>query len=371
MQWDMLGYISPNQGLPAHSLEPLNEEHLAGGVIYRNHYEPPTVPLTMMARRIEGPPKPYYLQSLGALHESHRPVRSDRLPASNTEAGEAAFSGCIYGSCPPLWVMSLDTSRSGPAPQAAAPQMNTVTPYVGYSNDGGGSSVGAGVCPAPRPTRQTMQGVCRSYLTLGRSDPGSRHRSRSSHRALRGDQTHQKVPSRQAMRHSQPGAARDPAVQFEEDVNVLAARLLNEGADHVAVNLLCKQIFHREVSAEALMIKPIFRKHSTGMRGKYYLLLGDVKTADGSKGYCCLLCPQGHRKEYKNPQDSIRHFKKAHFGLALLCEGGWYVGVSQGEIQWRTKPASSGHRFYRQSEMNQHLKTCQVTFDGRSISSAK
>lgn len=310
MQRDMLGCIWPNTWLDRVLLAPSFEpEPLAGGVNY--HHEPPAV---MMARRIDGLCN---LRTPGAL------------------PGEAAFSSCNYGSYPPARVMFLNTFGSGPAPQAAAPQMNTVTPGVGYGNDGGGSPVGAGIWagpPAPSPTHKTMQGASPSDLGLGRSDPGSHHRSRSSHGAPGYDQTCQSVPNGRAMRHSQRGAARDPAVQLERNVRVLAARLLKEGADRVAVNLLCEQIFHSEVSAEALMVKAISRKHSTGMRGKYCLLLRDVKMADGSKGYCCLLCPQSHRKGYKNPQDSIRHFKKAHFGLALDCKGGWYVSVSQGEI---------------------------------------
>ena len=331
MQGDVLAWIRPNQGLAVPTFGLSDGEDLAGGANYP--YGPPAVPATMvMVGRAgnEGLHMPYYHLDLQTSPQSNRLVRSERPPASSTEAGEAAFSSCLYGCCP---FTSLDVSLAGPAAQAVAPQMNTVTPYVGYGNDGGGSPVGAGVCaalPAPRPTRKTMEGASRTPFTSGRSDAGRRHRS--PHRALGYDQTSRRVPIRRAMRRSQSGAARGPAVQFEADVHVLATRLLKEGADHIAVKLLCDEIFNNEVSAKALMVKSMFREHSTGisMRSKYRLLLERV---DGSKGYCCLLCPQSHRKEYKNPPDSIRHFCKAHFGIVLTCISGWYVGVSQGETQ--------------------------------------
>ena len=332
----------------------------------------PAVPSTMvMGARAgnEGSSKRHCrlsLQAVGDLPLSDGLVQLDQSLEINADAGGTAYSSWYYDFCPlgDPWATSFDVSASKPAAQAVAPQMDIVTPYTGYSHDEGGTSIGAAVCvaasSAPGPTRDRI-GACGTALS-GRRDVA--RCPRSPHRAMGVgfDQTPLRVPPRRATRTGLPRATRGPAVQFESDTNALATRLLNEGADNTAVELLLTHIFNNEVSARALTVNSICRKQSTGTsstRSKYRLLLADVEKKDGSKGYCCLLCPQGRRKEYKNPQDSIRHLRKAHFGIAVSCN--WYVAISRvNHSRRKTNPATSGHLFYRQSEMNQHLKKyCQ------------
>ena len=340
----------------------------------------PAIPATMVmeARTVnEGSSKRHYrlgLQAAGDLPRSDGLIQLEQSPEISTDAGGTAYSSWYYDFCPlgDPWATSFDVSASGPTAQAVAPQMNIVTPYTDHSHDEGGTSVGAAVClaasSAPGPTHDII-GAC------GTARSGVVMCPRSPHRAMGVgyDQTHRRVPPRRATRTGLPRATRGPAVQFESDANALAARLLNEGADDTAVELLLTHIFNNEVSARALTVNSIYRKQSTGTsstRSKYRLLLADVERKDGSKGYCCLLCPQGRRKEYKNPQDTIRHLRKAHFGIAVSCIGGWYVAISRvNHSRRRTNPATSGHLFYRQSEMNQHLKKyCQANVDGRGAS---
>jgi len=284
------------------------------------------------------PESHYHLspQTASTLPPSNGLAQSQGAPESNTEAGAAAYSNCFWGCCPPVgpWVTSLDVLESGPAAQAVAPQMNTVTPYVGGGNDGGGSPVGAGVCAESSPTRKIKitRGARRTASIPGRNDIRGCHRS--PHRAMGYDQTCPRVPSRQTTQTGRSGAIREPAVRFEADVDVLSARLLREGADNIAVKLLCTQVFNSEVSAKALMAKSMqCTSGASSMRSKYHLFLVDLEREDGSSGHCCLLCPQGRRKEYKNPLDSVRHLYKAHFGFALPCSGAWYVVVYKAKTQ--------------------------------------
>lgn len=272
------------------------------------------------------------LQAANAHLPSDGPVHLGPPPASSIDV--TAYSSYPYNFCPlsNSWAATpFDVWVPRPTAQAVASQMNIVTPYTSYGHDGGMTSVGAAVGVAASsalgPTRN-IASACDTAL----SDWSDAVRGyRSPHRCVSYDQTHA-VPTRRAPRTSRPRATRGPVVQFEADPNALATRLLNEGADSTAVQHLCSQIFNNEVSARALTVKSICREQSTSTsstRSKYRLLLADVERKDGSNGYCCLLCPQGRRKEYKNPQDSIRHLRKAHFGISARCFGGWYVGISR------------------------------------------
>ena len=289
----------------------------------------PAVPATMVMSASTGnggPSKRHYhfgLRTANAHPLSDRLVHLGPPPASSTDV--TAYSSYPYSFCPlsDSWAVTpLDVWALKPTAQAVASPMNIVTPYTSYGHDGGGTSVGAAVClAAPGPTRN-ITGACDTALS-DRSDAVRGYRS--PHRCVGYDQTH-KAPTRRATRPSRPRARRGPVVQFEADANALATRLLKEGADSTAVELLCSQVFNDEVSARALTDKSICREQSTSTsstRSKYRLLLADIERKDGSNGYCCLLCPQGRRKEYKNPQDSIRHLRKAHFGIAVSCMGGW------------------------------------------------
>jgi hypothetical protein len=323
--------------LLAPSYAPSGGAHFTGGVNVL--HGTPGVPVTMeIAARTGngGYPKRHYHLGLQAASDLSRLVQPGQPPESSTEVGGAAYSSSFYGFCPSTgpWAATVDLSASRPVAQAVAPQMNTVTPYASSGHDEGGTPVGAVICSAAStagPTPKTT-GACGPASIMGRKDARRCHRG--PHRAMGYvgcDQTNLKVPARRATRPSLSRATRGPAVQFEADANALGTRLLNEGADNTAVELLCTQVFNNEVSAKALTVKSMYIEQSSGtssMRSKYRLLLGDVEMVDGSTGHCCLLCPQGRRKEYKNPQDSIRHFLKAHFGIAASCIGGWYVAVS-------------------------------------------
>jgi hypothetical protein len=332
---------------------------------------PPAVPATMVVAATEH----HYHLSLPAMCAHPPPnglIQLRPSPANSTQdstkAGGAAYSSSFNGfSLINPWAMPLDVS--GQVAQEMAPQMDTVTPCVDYGGNGGGTSIGAANCADPGPPRTINRGARRITFTSDRNDAGRCHRS--LHRAIGCGTRRCGMRTRYAIRPSRSGATRGPAVQFEADASVLATRLLNEGAEKTAVDLLRTEIFISEMTIKALMAKSIYREQSTStssMRSKYRLLLGDTERDDGSKGHCCLLCPQGGRKVYKNPQDSIRHLCKSHFGIALSCIGRWYVAIfsSQNMIEEGLNLAPSGRKFYRQSEMNQHLKKCQVNLDQRS-----
>ena len=306
----------------------------------------PAVPATMemAASTGNGTPSKRHchlgFQAANAHPPSDGLIQLGRSPESSTDVGGTAYSSFSHSVWPlsDPWATAFDVSVSRPTAQAVASQMNIVTPYTSYGHDGGGTPAGAAVCVAasstPGPTRNFI-GAC-GTASSDRSGAVECHRSPY----MCYDQTHLKVSTRRATRPSQSRTTRGAVVQFEADANTLATRLLNEGADSTAVEFLSNQVFNNGVSARALTVKSGCREQSTNTsstRSNYRRLLADVERKDGSKGYCCLLCPQGRRKEYKNPQDSIRHLRKAHLGITESCIGGWYVAIS------RVKPSSKGN----------------------------
>ena len=353
-------------------LAPSDEAHLSSGanVLHGTLAVPAT--MEMAASTGNGGPFKRHchlgFQAANAHPPSDGLIQLGRSPESSTDVSGTAYSNFSYSVWPlsDPWATAFDVSVSRPTAQAVASQMNIVTPYTSYGYNGGGTSAGAAVCvaasSAPGPTPNFI-GACDTALS-DKSDAVGCHRS--PHMSY--NRTHLRVPTRRATRPSRSRATRGTIVQSGADVNTLATRLLNEGADSTAVEFLSTQVFNNEVSARALTVKSICGEQSTNTsstRSKYRGLLADVEREDGSKGYCCLLCPQGRRKEYKNPQDSIRHLRKAHFGIADSCIGGWYVPFLGSNHRRRgTKVAPSGLLFYRKSEMNQHLKKyCQKNID--------
>ena len=321
-------------------LAPSGGVHFTSGanVLYRAPAVPARMAMEEMAGNEGSSRRHSYSsdQAAGALPPSGGFVQLGRPLEISTDTDRTAYSSWSYDLCPlsNAWAPSFDIPASKPAAQAVVPRMNIGAPYTGYCHDEGGTSVGAAVCvaasSAPGPTRNII-GACGTARS--RSDAAVFHRSpRRAVGYVGYNQTHLKVPTRRATRPSRSRATRGPFVQFEADKDALATRLLNEGADSTAVELLLTHVFNDEVSARALTVNSMCREQPTGAsstRSNYRLLLADVERKDGSKGYCCLLCPQGHRKEYKNPQDSIRHLRKAHFGFAASCTGGWYVSISR------------------------------------------
>ena len=115
---------------------------------------------------------------------------------------------------------------------------------------------------------------------------------------------------------------RSPPRTVEANVDVLCTRLLAEGADIEAVEIIRKVIFATVVNEEALMA-PIttYEKWSeyNGATRVWQLLLVAKEAMPGETSYCCRLCPETRRPEYKHKRDAVRHFKKDHFGFAEAC----------------------------------------------------
>ena len=114
-----------------------------------------------------------------------------------------------------------------------------------------------------------------------------------------------------------------PPQAFEGLPDMLATRLAGEGADPDAVDLIRHDIFVGEVKEEALTA-PIESRELPlkygGVRRKWQLLLQVTEVAPGAKSYCCRLCPQELRPEYKNAADGLRHLKRDHFGMSVACQ---------------------------------------------------
>lgn len=117
---------------------------------------------------------------------------------------------------------------------------------------------------------------------------------------------------------------------FESDTADLCARLLAEGANPHCVGLL-DRVFPNGVSDDALMAptwagpNPLSGKRWTE---KGWHLLCEVKReGTGSIVYSCRLCPENGPRRCRDSRNILRHLRKDHFGLALVCEY-WWVGSS-------------------------------------------
>ena len=114
-----------------------------------------------------------------------------------------------------------------------------------------------------------------------------------------------------------------PPQVFESDPNVLAYRLISEGADPDVVDILLRWIFVPNVTEQALKAPIESRELSMrygGVKVKWQLLLQVTEAVPGDQSYCCRLCPPERRPEYKNAPDAFRHLKRDHFGLSVACQ---------------------------------------------------
>ncbi len=114
-----------------------------------------------------------------------------------------------------------------------------------------------------------------------------------------------------------------PPQTFEGCPDILATRLADEGADTDAVDLIRDVIFVGTVTEGALTAPINSRELSFkygGVKKMWQLLLKVTDIAPGAKNYCCRLCPQERRPEYKNAVDVLRHLKRDHFGMAVACQ---------------------------------------------------
>ena len=114
---------------------------------------------------------------------------------------------------------------------------------------------------------------------------------------------------------------RSPPRTEEANLGILCARLLKEGADVEAVDFV-RVIFAGAVTEEALRA-PIntYEKwcEYSGATRVYQLLLKMKMEMSGETSYCCRLCPEMRRPEYKYERDAVRHLKRDHFGFAVAC----------------------------------------------------
>ena len=115
-----------------------------------------------------------------------------------------------------------------------------------------------------------------------------------------------------------------PGRSFERDLQKVQERLRSEGADVGAVERLRSDIFLDGKITKAALKAEMTRDQRSTRDGKqkYMLLLDVVARSHGShkeKDHRCLLCPSWARTEFKNREDSLRHFHKEHFGLSFIC----------------------------------------------------
>ena len=112
-----------------------------------------------------------------------------------------------------------------------------------------------------------------------------------------------------------------PERTFEPDLKKVQERLRSEGADVGAVERLRTEIFvDGKITQAALKTDMTLDQRRTHEgKKKYMLLLEVVAYPDSYRRYRCMLCPPWARVEFKNRQDSLRHFYKDHFGLAFVC----------------------------------------------------
>jgi len=254
--------------------------------------------------------------------------------ANNTYSNQTAYSSSVYlSSYYHAWAMQPDLSTFGTAAQTVAPRMNTVTPSVVYCNDRGRASVGAAVCviaPAPGPTPNTNdnardmhpKSTASTYSPRDTESGGHRSRQRThAPKEMGNNWTHRGTSTPRGVPPGRAQMPKSPTVPYEADIDILATRLLDEGAPPATIEVLRKQVFNNGITERALTAKFIQREPSTNhsrVKRKYLLLL-----EHSSKGYRCRLCPQDRPVKYKNSQDSLRHLRKVHFGLALICHCRW------------------------------------------------
>jgi hypothetical protein len=135
------------------------------------------------------------------------------------------------------------------------------------------------------------------------------------------------VPQMSKTRTGRKGPRRClPGRPFEQDLEKVQERLRSEGADVGAVERLSEIFLHGKITKAALRTDMTLDQRRTREgKQKYMLLLEVVPRPDGSQkesDHLCLLCPPWARAEFKNREDSLRHFHKDHFGLSFAC-GHW------------------------------------------------
>ena len=120
-----------------------------------------------------------------------------------------------------------------------------------------------------------------------------------------------------------------PGRPFEQRLERVQERLTGEGADVGAVERLRSEIFTNGNITKAALRANMTLDQRTMVDGtlregkqRYMMLLEVVPRPDSECDHQCLLCPPWARAEFKNREDSLRHFHKDHFGLSFDC-GHW------------------------------------------------
>ena len=118
-----------------------------------------------------------------------------------------------------------------------------------------------------------------------------------------------------------------PGREFEPNLEKVQQRLTIEGGDAGAIECLRNDIFLDGAITKAALKAGMTLDQRRSREGtqKYMLLLKVVRRPQSSeKDHQCLLCPSWEPVEFKNREDSLRHFHKEHFGLSFDCSD-WYV----------------------------------------------
>jgi len=177
----------------------------------------------------------------------------------------------------------------------------------------------------PSPTRSASQPPERPIPIRLEVSPHGSGKTHGDSQDSKNTLSYRRKPQTSQKRTVERGP-RLPARPFESDIATLCDRLLAEGADSHYVYLLERTIFPNGISDDALMAPT---SASTGKRwtGKAWHLLREVTMEGaGSIIYSCRLCPQNNPRKYKNSRGILRHLRKDHFGLALVCAY-WWVGI--------------------------------------------
>ena len=116
---------------------------------------------------------------------------------------------------------------------------------------------------------------------------------------------------------------RSPPQTYEGDVGRLCNRLIDEGADIVAIMFLRYIIFAKGVNVDALLapLQPSEAIRVDDWASRMWEVLLEMREViPGEKKYHCLLCPVRDRREYRYGHDALRHFNRDHFGFSFPCE---------------------------------------------------
>jgi len=113
-----------------------------------------------------------------------------------------------------------------------------------------------------------------------------------------------------------------PGRMFDPNLKAVQRRLRLEGGDATAINYLRSEVFLDGIITRAAFRLPMSPDQRRFRRGtqKYMLLVECVPHVRRGVDHRCLLCPFHARVEFKNPEDTLRHLYKDHFGLSVDCE---------------------------------------------------